>query len=133
MIGENVQTLLRNQIESYEELELLIYLYRHPDEDHSIGSLMERLHLSGPAIHSALAALVSADLVVKASSEFPYYRFAPRTPALHRSVADLANAYSERLIEIVKLMSANAIERVRTKALRTFADAFILRKDKDRG
>jgi hypothetical protein len=30
-------------------------------------------------------------------------------------------------------MSANAINRVRTGALRAFADAFVIRKDKDDG
>lgn len=41
----------------------------------------------------------------------------------------LASVYTSRPIDIMRLMSANAIERVRTAALRTFAEAFVIRKD----
>ena len=49
------------------------------------------------------------------------------------TLARLVEVYEEQPIEIIKLMSANAIERVRTAALRAFADAFVLHKGKDNG
>jgi len=56
-----------------------------------------------------------------------------QSEAVEATIDRLAAAYRENPIPIIKLMSANAIERLRTAALRTFADAFILRKDKNGG
>ena len=49
------------------------------------------------------------------------------------TIERLARAYKDQPMPVIKLMSANAIERVRTAALRTFADAFLIRKDKKDG
>jgi hypothetical protein len=43
-------------------------------------------------------------------------------------------AYTQNPARVLRLLSANAIERVRTSAVHAFADAFVLRKqDRDRG
>jgi len=59
------------------------------------------------------------------------YALAP--PPRGETLARLVEVYEEQPIEIIKLMSTNAIERVRTAALRAFADAFVLHKGKDNG
>jgi hypothetical protein len=61
------------------------------------------------------------------------YCYSPQDPKLHEAVVGLAREYREQPIAIIKLLSTNAIERVRTAALRTFADAFVIGKDKNRG
>jgi hypothetical protein len=47
-------------------------------------------------------------------------------------VKDLAEAYGARRLEVMRALSKNAVERVRTSAIRMFADAFLIgRKKKD--
>jgi hypothetical protein len=60
------------------------------------------------------------------------YTGGSRAAGLEMTIARLATVYAARPIEIIRLMTSNAIERVRTAALRTFVDAFVLRKDKDK-
>jgi hypothetical protein len=46
-------------------------------------------------------------------------------------VNQLARAYALQRLEVVKLMTANAIKRLRTNALNAFAESFVIHKDKD--
>jgi hypothetical protein len=43
-------------------------------------------------------------------------------------VVALAAAYERAPIEVMKVMSAHAIDRVRSSAMRAFSEAFVLRK-----
>ena len=51
--------------------------------------------------------------------------------AIDATIEALARVYEERRLDVIKRMTANAIERVRTAAIRTFSDAFLLRRKKD--
>ena len=59
------------------------------------------------------------------------YRYRPDGP-FSDTVDLLVRESHENPVEIIKLMSANAIERIRMSALVVFADAFVLRSDTDR-
>ena len=64
----------------------------------------------------------------------PRFAYRPTSSGLDAAAGRLDREYAERPIRIIQLMSANAIERVRTAALHTFADAFVLKKkDSDGG
>jgi len=54
--------------------------------------------------------------------------------AVDGTIAKLAQQYAENPARVARGLNTNAIERVRTSALTTFADAFVLKKkDQDRG
>ncbi|MGH8171262.1 MAG: hypothetical protein ACRETJ_12070, partial [Steroidobacteraceae bacterium] len=100
-------------------------------------SLASRLRIAEALIGPALASLKSAGLISAGTSsdsavQPPQYAYRPSSSGLDATVGILDREYAERPISIIKLMSANSIERVRTAALHTFADAFILNK-KDKG
>ena len=57
------------------------------------------------------------------------YAYRPVSPDLDAAMARLEREHAGRPARIIQLMSANAIERVRTAALRTFADAFVPGRD----
>jgi hypothetical protein len=85
-------------------------------------------------VRAALDRLKSAGFVgagVRGGEE--RYSYLCQGDDVEGTISRLIAAYREYPIPIIKLMTANAIERLRTAALRTFADAFLLRKDKDRG
>ena len=48
-------------------------------------------------------------------------------------MSSLERAYRDEPIQIMQLMSTNAIDRLRTSTIRAFADAFVVGKDRNRG
>ena len=134
-LPEDVRALLHEHIESYEQLEVLLLLRRERYEEWTSASLATRLHIRQELISSALEGLTAGGLVA-ATGAAPESSFAyrPTSSALDAAAGRLDREYAERPIRIIQLMSANAIDRVRTAALHTFADAFVLKKkDTDRG
>jgi hypothetical protein len=75
----------------------------------------------------ALDRLCRGDLLaVRTDGDAVLFMYSPSDVGLDGAVTDLAQAYNENRLEVIKLMSANVIERVRTSAMRAFADAFLL-------
>jgi predicted transcriptional regulator len=130
----DVQILLRDHIESYEQLELLLLIRADSGACWTAETLSTRLHIPASLLQAALDGLESAGfLQVQQQSGAKRHAYLCQSDTVEATIDRLAAAYRENPIPIIKLMSANAIERLRTSALRTFADAFILKKDKDRG
>jgi hypothetical protein len=134
-LPDNVRALLRERIESYEELEALLALERLRGAGLTTVELSAALRVNGPLIEQALRVLETRSLVrSRNAAERPLrYFYAPSNAELDDAVRALAKAYGEQPIRIIQLMSENAIQRLRTGAVRAFADAFILRKDKKDG
>ena len=133
-LPEDVRALLHEHIESYEQLEVLLLLRRERYEEWTVAGLAARLHVREELVASALVGLKAGGLVAATAAD-PAPRFAYRTSSsgLDAAAGRLEREYAEHPIRIIQLMSANAIERVRTAALHTFADAFVLKKDKKDG
>ena len=133
-LPEDVRALLHEHIESYEQLEVLLLLRRERYEEWTVEGLATRLHVREELVGSALEGL-RADGLVTATAAAPAARFAyrPASSGLDAAAGRLDREYAERPIRIIQLMSANAIDRVRTAALHTFADAFVLKKDNKDG
>ncbi len=133
-LPEDVRAFLRLRIENYEQLEILRLLNRQPEKLWSATELGEELRLSPELADAAAQALGAAGLVEHSMTEavvrYGCYHADPLTKATVERVLQL---YREQPLQILKLMSSNAIERVRTAALRAFADAFVVKKDPNRG
>jgi hypothetical protein len=128
----DVRALLHEHIESYEQLELLLLLRRERYEEWTIPGLAARLHVGEELVGSALEGLKLGGLVaITAATPAPRFAYRPVSSGLDTAAGRLDREYHERPIRIIQLMSANAIERLRTAALHTFADAFVLHKKKD--
>jgi hypothetical protein len=131
----DVVLFLRDHIESYEQLEMLLLLRAQGGSAWSEEALGARLGISAWLTSEALAELLSAGFVDARmdSGGQKQHTYRPQSESVEATIDGLQRAYRERPMLIIEVMNANAIERVRTAALRTFADAFILRKDKNRG
>jgi len=134
-----VRRLVHEHIETYEQLAILLVLRRERYEAWTPGALATRLRIAETLVGPALAALkvaglISADTESGSATQRPRYAYRPASSGLDATVGILDREYAEQPISIIKLMTANSIERVRTAALHTFADAFVLnKKDKGRG
>jgi DNA-binding MarR family transcriptional regulator len=131
-ISDDIVRVLRERVASLEGLEVLLALRTDRARAWSIVEVAERLSLPDGAIEPTLAELVQQGLVVReGSGPGLRWRFAPDTPQLDALIDRLALAYDERKLEVMRLLSAHAMERIRNAAARAFADAFVIWRKKD--
>jgi hypothetical protein len=129
-ISEAVKALLREHVTSFEKLELLLLLSGEPQQAWTIASLSSRVRVLEDLIVEALDALQRSRLVTSAvECGQRVARYAPATAELANAARELFRIFPEQRAAIIVFMNANAIERVRSGAIRTFADAFIIRKE----
>ena len=132
-IPEDVQLLLRERLPSHEQLELLLLMHADPAREWSIEEFSEKLKISPILAEEAVQHLAAAQLIEL--WRLPNNELRCRGPLEScRTLIDrLAAVYEQSRFELVMQMSANAIERIRTGAVRAFADAFRIKRKNDDG
>jgi hypothetical protein len=131
-LSERVRLLLRDHVESYEQLEMILLLFRDPERDWSDVEVADRIKVDPTVAAEGLAHLADAGFaepVPEANGRFRYARKTSWADALH----ELAAAYDTDRVNVINTMTENALERLRTLTARVFADAFRLRKGKNDG
>lgn len=124
-------TFLRDHVGSYEELEALVFLARRRRRSWTAGDVGVGARLPTLIAVKALDDLRHAGLVdeVREGRRIGY-TYWPATPALAQCAEHFVAVYEANPVDIIQLMSANALDRVRSSAARAFADAFVLRRPK---
>jgi hypothetical protein len=131
-LPESVSALLRDQVTTFEQLEVLLLLQAHPHDDWTAATVSDRTGIPAELSARALADFSGNGLIEQVRENPPAYCFAPRNTRLRQAAADLATAYRDQHALVMSTMSVNAIERIRSGTLRAFSDAFLLkRKDRD--
>lgn len=125
-VPADVVDLLRTSVTSYEGLEALL-LVRRAGGTVSADDAAGALGLRRDIVASALHGLAEAGLVEEASVAGET-RWGNVPEALHGVVDRLAVAYRDHRLEMVVIMNHHAVERLRSGALRAFADAFLIRR-----
>jgi hypothetical protein len=125
-----VQAFLRDRVESYEQLAILLLLRtRGSDSSWSPSAVAKELHLPESVAEQELQAFCRQGLSsVAVYPDRVEFRYRPESPELAILVEKLAEAYESQRVEVMQMMTTNAIERVRARALRTFANAFLVGK-----
>jgi hypothetical protein len=126
MISEHAKALLRDHIESFEQLEILLLLHRRRGEILDPDAVATELKMDFDTVTDALAHFCREHLAIRIEGEGRRFRYGPDRPGLDEAVGDLAESYDENRLEVINLMNTNAIERVRTSAMRAFANSFLL-------
>jgi hypothetical protein len=121
-IPPQVAEFVRGQIDSVEELEVLLLLFREPERAWTEAEVNARIRSSLPSILKRLNGLVSVGAAT-ASGEPPRFRFAPRTPQIAAAVEGLAEAYRDYRTTVIQLI----FELPSTQVL-GFAKAFEIKK-----
>lgn len=128
---DRLRSFLFDRLRGFEELEALLFLARNENRDFSTDDLTRELKAHAESMHDALQALEAASLLeVTERSGVPRYRFAPGDEATRAFVECLASAHAERRFDVIQMLSANALERVRGAAMRRLADAFRIERHK---
>ncbi|HWB81420.1 MAG TPA: hypothetical protein VG755_40940 [Nannocystaceae bacterium] len=128
-IPTDVLELLRERVGSLEQLEALLLLHREATRAWSLDEVAERLSLPVDMLEAELAALVAAGLLAVEQRRWTY---APHDARSAEIVARLAVLYPVRRLEVLRLLSDLAMQRIRGSAARAFADSFVIgRRKKD--
>ena len=124
-IAAHVRAFIAERVDSVAQLEVLLLLHARPDRGWTARDVAAELRIDPNWAERQLAELPRRALAA-ASGES--YRYAPATAELADAVAGLAKAYAERRVTVINLIFSRPAD-----TLRSFADAFRLRKDKPDG
>jgi hypothetical protein len=130
-LPEAVTALLSTRVDSFEKLEVVVALHKAPGSTMTVGELCSALELPRDAIKEVAVELRAAALCELASND--QIRLAPATEQERAAVAELVKLHAEDRFSIVKALGQLAVERIRNMASRTFAAAFVIRKNGKRG
>jgi predicted transcriptional regulator len=138
-ISQAVQAFVADHIESVLQLEVLLLLRGRPGTDFVAHDIADELKIDRAWVAGQLENLRSRGLL--ASDDVPAasggggaaavprrYRYAPRTSELAGVLDELARAYADRRVTVISLI----FSKPAASGIRTFADAFRFRKDKDK-
>jgi hypothetical protein len=125
-IDPEIRNFLVDYIDSVLELELLLLLRAEPARTWTAGALAKELKIDPAFAAQQLAHFHHRKLVARTEEPDPAYRYAPHAAQLDATVASVAAAYATHRVTIIGLIFSKP-----TSNLKSFADAFRIRKDKD--
>lgn len=123
-LPQDVHQFLYQNIDSVEQLEVLLLLLHSPERGWGTEEVARELYSHPASIARRLALLLGQGLLRE--TEPGCYQYAPRTDELHATVLHVAEMYRERRAAVVTLIASRPIENVRA-----FSDAFRIRRKKE--
>jgi hypothetical protein len=134
VLPTEVLALLREHIESYEQLELLLFLRARPGHWCSTQAVAAQLGWTEALVEESGRVLQRQQLVCsKVGKGDLLLSYAPGGPELEQTISNVAIAYADNRLDVVKVMTANALDRFRTRAVGIFSSAFRLNKRPPQG
>lgn len=112
-------------LDSVEQLEALLLMHRRADRDWTATEVSEELRTNAQSIDMRLDGLRDSGLIGPGVAPGTT-RYRPRTRELLEAVDALAEEYSVRRVSVITFIIAKPSDRIRS-----FADAFRLRRDPD--
>lgn len=125
-LPDDIVRLLRERVASLEGLEVLLLLRRERSHAMRFDEIAALLSIPASSIEPAIADLTDHGLIVCESATCRY------EPGSAEPLIDrMAAIYDDRRLEVMRLLSAHAMERIRNSAARAFADAFVIGRKKN--
>lgn len=124
-----VMALLRDHVCTFEHLAILLLLHDTSEQLWLAEAISDQLKIDPGLAETALEQMARGRVLIPVEETGARrYRYNADDPALEESVEWLARDRRDGSLLTVRTLSELAIDRVRTSAMRTFSDAFILRK-----
>jgi hypothetical protein len=111
-------------IPTYQAAELLLFFAAHPEGDYSAEEIvvaMRPVVITVPAVKEYASLLAKKRLISQSDGR---YRYGPATEDLERGIGELAHAYNEKPVTLIRV-----IYRIADSKIQSFADSFKLRED----
>jgi hypothetical protein len=126
-ITSRVRQFITDHVDSVMQLEVLLLLAGQPGKVWTAGELAQQLRIDVAWVDAQIRDMAAKGLstVDDAASGGPQFRYAPRTAELAATVDELAHAYADRRVTVIGLIFSKPLDKIRS-----FADAFRLRKDR---
>ncbi len=131
---EELKRFLFEHFDDLEDLEIITRFHELGD-DRPLNALEVAIltHFPATTTAAALERLSVRGLLAPTAMEPVSYRYVVADAGLRERLARAVLEYRAEPIKIMGLMTANAIERVRTAAVRTFAECFRIGGPKSHG
>ena len=123
-LPDDVRQFLHQNIESVEQLEVLLLLWRTPNRGWTSEEVATAVYSHPSSVIRRLAMLLGQGLLRE--REPGCFQYAPRTGELHAAVTHVDQVYRERRVAVITLIASKPIENVRA-----FSDAFRLRRRRE--
>jgi hypothetical protein len=127
-LSDEVKKFIIEQIDSLEQLEILLLLHRRQDKEWTAQEVSRELRLSQISVATRLADLQKQGLLIVREASDPLYQYAPQKPTIAPIVDSLVKLYPDYRFTVINLIFSKPLDKIKT-----FADAFKLKKDKDNG
>lgn len=127
-LDDDLRTLLETRLDSFEKLEIMRTL-RATRTPMSLSELETACAAPSDLLADALADLERAKLVER---DRPNRRFRLGAVADEPRLASLMQLYDEDRTGVLAALSSTVMQRLRSMAARAFADAFVIRKKRDK-
>ncbi|SFJ51153.1 hypothetical protein [Planctomicrobium piriforme] len=117
---------LDQQISSVAQLEILLLLRSRLEQTWTAAAVDEELRITPAMAREQLVLLAGAGLITAdAGAAEAAYRYQPGTPEIQQRIDELADCYAARRVAVITRIYSKPL-----KSVRTFAEAFRLRKEK---
>ncbi|WP_375772881.1 hypothetical protein NR798_18990 [Archangium gephyra] len=123
-----MRRFIAHHIHSVEQLEILLLLHQQPGRAWSSEAVARELRIAPASAAERLEDMVHTRLLRRQGVRPEEYRYGPESMKLDDAVRGLATEYARRRVMIINLIYSKPIDKIRT-----FADAFRIRKDDDHG
>ncbi|NOJ92925.1 hypothetical protein D7W82_34030 [Corallococcus sp. CA049B] len=126
-LSSRVQRFLTTHIDSIEKLEVLLLLRARTERAWNAPAVALELRITEASAARRMAELKTGGLLLQDGEAQDAYRFSPGRSEDVQATAELAAAYSARRVSVISFIFSRPMDRVRG-----FADAFVLKQDRDK-
>lgn len=123
--SKELEQFIAAEIQSLEQLEILLLLSGNPHRWWSANSVYEVVKSSPSSVEDRLNELTARGLLKHENQQERSYQFAPNSDHLWHLVSQLRDAYKERPVKIVQAIYSKPRDGVQE-----FANAFKFRRDR---
>lgn len=124
--NETHEFLVKN-IDSLEELEVLLLLRSDPSRRWSVADVNERIRSSQSSVGNRLKKLMGSGFA-NSEDNGVTYQYSPRDGSMDARVKQLAEVYRERRMKVIEAIFSKPLREIQS-----FSDAFKIRSKKSDG
>lgn len=125
-ISKEVRDFIISNIDSVEQIEVLLLMREQRDRQWTAATVSKDLRSAPESVAKRLSDLAAKKILKQIEGGDGTYQYAPQSLQLEHCIDALADAYRTHRITIINLIFSKPAD-----AIRSFADAFRIKKDED--